>query len=68
VKRRLITIGLMTALVTSVALLPGVVGAEDVQPTTVSIIEPEGGTPQDWTFAPGELTVTIGQTVTWTNA
>jgi len=44
------------------------VAAPEEQATVISIIEPEGGTPQDWTYTPAEFTVAIGQTLTWINA
>jgi plastocyanin len=68
VVRRLVTIGLMTLFCTSAALVPQLTGAQEMQTIGVTIIEPEGGTPLDWAYAPADLTVAVGTPVTWINA
>jgi plastocyanin len=65
--RRLVRIGLTTLLFASAALGPQISRAQETQTTGVTIVEPEGGTPMDWAYAPNELTVTVGTPVTWIN-
>ena len=65
--RRLLRIVLTTLLFASVALAPSISSAQETQTVAVSIIEPEGGTPMDWAYAPNQIVVTVGTPVTWTN-
>jgi plastocyanin len=40
-----------------------------VQPgAAIALSVVEGGVPQDWTFAPAQVTTTVGTPLTWTNA
>jgi plastocyanin len=52
---------------TSTLLVPRVLAAIADEIIAVSIVEPAGGTPQDWIYAPGDLTITVGTPITWTN-
>jgi len=66
--RRTIFGFVFVTLLMSALFAPRLVAADDQQDTTVvSIVEPAGGTPQDWTYVPGELSVAVGTPVTWTN-
>jgi plastocyanin len=68
VVRRLVTTGLTTLFFISAALVPHITGAQEVQTIGVSIIEPEGGAPADWAYAPADVIVAVGTPVTWTNS
>ena len=66
--RRLVTTGLTSLWFANAALVPQISAAQKAQTIGVSIIEPEGGTPMDWAYAPNEIAVNVGTPVTWINA
>ena len=61
---RLIGPALVLVLSAIAAVVPSVTSADDATPVTIH----EGGDPTAWGYTPTTITVSVGQTVTWTNA